>query len=76
MGSGLVLAALARRLNREAGNPPIPALYFFTDPVRTPDPMRRRNGCRAAQPWCIAISASAIAPPSRMVSPVCAAPGD
>lgn len=33
------LAALARRLNREAGSPPIPALYFFTDPTRTPDPV-------------------------------------
>jgi len=31
------LAALARRLNREAGAPPVPWLYFFTDPVRTPD---------------------------------------
>ncbi len=34
-----MLAALARRLNRAAGAPPIPALYFFTDPQRTPDPM-------------------------------------
>jgi thiamine-phosphate pyrophosphorylase len=33
------LAALARRLNREAGAPPVPALYFFTDPERTPDPV-------------------------------------
>ena len=33
------LAALARRLNRGAGSPPIPALYFFTDPERTPDPV-------------------------------------
>jgi thiamine-phosphate pyrophosphorylase len=33
------LAALARRLNREAGAPAIPALYFFTDPERTPDPI-------------------------------------
>ncbi|MBI3439475.1 MAG: thiamine phosphate synthase [Proteobacteria bacterium] len=33
------LAALARRLNREAGAPPIPALYFFTDPERIPDPI-------------------------------------
>jgi len=33
------LAALARRLNREAGGPPVPALYFFTDPERTPDPI-------------------------------------
>lgn len=32
------LAAQARRLNREAGAPPIPALFFFTDPERTPDP--------------------------------------
>jgi thiamine-phosphate pyrophosphorylase len=35
-----VLAALARRLNRDAGAPPIPALYFLTDPARTPDPAR------------------------------------
>lgn len=34
-----MLAALARRLNRDAGAPSIPALYFFTDPERTPDPM-------------------------------------
>jgi thiamine-phosphate pyrophosphorylase len=33
------LAALARRLNREAGAPPVPSLYFFTDPERTPDPV-------------------------------------
>ena len=38
MRSATVLAALARRLNREAGSPPLPALYFFTDPQRTPDP--------------------------------------
>jgi thiamine-phosphate pyrophosphorylase len=37
MGSLHVLAAQALRLNREAGAPPIPSLYFFTDPVRTPD---------------------------------------
>jgi thiamine-phosphate pyrophosphorylase len=35
-----VLAALARDLNREAGAPAIPSLYFLTDPVRTPDPVR------------------------------------
>ena len=35
-----MLAATARRLNREAGVPALPALYFFTDPVRTPDPVR------------------------------------
>lgn len=29
----------AARLNREAGHPAIPSLYFFTDPVRTPDPV-------------------------------------
>ena len=34
-----MLAALARRLNREVGAPSIPALYFFTDPERTPDPL-------------------------------------
>jgi thiamine-phosphate pyrophosphorylase len=33
------LAALARRLNREAGAPPAPSLYFLTDPERTPDPL-------------------------------------
>lgn len=33
-----MLAALARRLNSEAGTPPIPALFFLTDPERTPDP--------------------------------------
>lgn len=33
-----VLAGLAHRLNRDAGAPAIPALYFFTDPARTPDP--------------------------------------
>ena len=37
--SAKALAALARRLNREAGAPCIPALYFFTDPERTPDPV-------------------------------------
>jgi thiamine-phosphate pyrophosphorylase len=40
MGSLHQLASLARRLNREAGAPPLPALYFFTDPERTPDPAR------------------------------------
>lgn len=34
-----MLDALARRLNREAGSPPVPWLYFFTDPARTPDPV-------------------------------------
>jgi thiamine-phosphate pyrophosphorylase len=34
-----VLASLAARLNREAGAPSIPSLYFFTDPQRTPDPI-------------------------------------
>jgi thiamine-phosphate pyrophosphorylase len=38
MRSKHALAAQARRLNREAGSPSIPALYFFTDPERTPDP--------------------------------------
>lgn len=37
--SAKALAAQARRLNREAGAPAIPALYFFTDPERTPDPI-------------------------------------
>ena len=35
-----MLAATAHRLNREAGSPPLPALYFFTDPARTPHPER------------------------------------
>jgi thiamine-phosphate pyrophosphorylase len=35
-----VLAKQADELNRQAGQPAIPALYFFTDPVRTPDPVR------------------------------------
>ena len=39
MGSVHALAAQARRLNTEAGAPAIPALYFFTDPARTPDPI-------------------------------------
>lgn len=39
MRSSHVLAAQAQRLNREAGSPAIPALYFFTDPERTPDPV-------------------------------------
>lgn len=39
MGSIHALAAQARRLNSAAGAPAIPALYFFTDPQRTPDPL-------------------------------------
>lgn len=38
MRSAHVLAATAARLNRDAGAPAIPSLYFFTDPERTPDP--------------------------------------
>jgi len=38
MASPHLLAAVARRLNRDAGAPSIPALFFFTDPERTPDP--------------------------------------
>jgi thiamine-phosphate pyrophosphorylase len=38
MRSVHVLAATAARLNRDAGAPAIPSLYFFTDPERTPDP--------------------------------------
>jgi thiamine-phosphate pyrophosphorylase len=34
------LASLAQRLNRDMGAPSLPALFFFTDPERTPDPMR------------------------------------
>ncbi|MCX7358731.1 MAG: thiamine phosphate synthase [Alphaproteobacteria bacterium] len=33
------LAAIAARLNRDAGAGAIPSLYFFTDPMRTPDPV-------------------------------------
>ena len=33
-----LLARQARALNRAAGAPDIPSLYFFTDPARTPDP--------------------------------------
>lgn len=33
------LAAVARRLNREAGRAGAPSLYFLTDPARTPDPV-------------------------------------
>ena len=33
------LAAIAARLNRDAGVSAIPSLYFFTDPARTPDPV-------------------------------------
>jgi len=39
MSSRQVLAGLARRLNSEAGAPEAPALFFLTDPVRTPDPV-------------------------------------
>lgn len=34
-----LLNAEARRLNRAAGDPSVPALYFVTDPARTPDPL-------------------------------------
>ncbi|MGD9982481.1 MAG: thiamine phosphate synthase [Hyphomonadaceae bacterium] len=39
MRSHRVLASLAARLNRDAGAPAIPSLFFFTDPERTPDPV-------------------------------------
>ena len=39
MADRLALARLAARLNRDAGSPAIPSLYFFTDPGRTPDPV-------------------------------------
>jgi len=39
MNNLAVLAALAARLNRQAGRPDIPSLYFMTDPARTPDPI-------------------------------------
>lgn len=38
------LARLAARLNREAGAPAIPSLFFFTDPDRTPDPLAAAKG--------------------------------
>lgn len=34
-----MLASLARRLNRDAGAPALPSLFFLTDPLRTPDPV-------------------------------------
>jgi thiamine-phosphate pyrophosphorylase len=40
MSSVHLLASLARRLNREAGAPTLPSLYFLTDPERTHDPVR------------------------------------
>ena len=39
MTSLYALAAQARRLNREVGGPPVPTLFFLTDPGRTPDPV-------------------------------------
>ncbi|MEQ1817846.1 MAG: thiamine phosphate synthase [Terricaulis sp.] len=39
MRSVHALAAIAARLNRDAGALGVPSLYFFTDPVRTPDPV-------------------------------------
>jgi thiamine-phosphate pyrophosphorylase len=39
ISSRQVLALLARRLNREAGAPALPSLFFLTDPGRTPDPI-------------------------------------
>lgn len=33
------LAVQAARLNAQAGSPPIPSLYFLTDPERVPDPV-------------------------------------
>jgi thiamine-phosphate pyrophosphorylase len=38
MYSSQLLAAVATRLNHEAGSAQIPALFFLTDPERTPDP--------------------------------------
>jgi thiamine-phosphate pyrophosphorylase len=38
MRSALVLAREARALNRAAGAPALPSLYFLTDGARTPDP--------------------------------------
>jgi thiamine-phosphate pyrophosphorylase len=40
MRDAAVLASIAARLNREAGKPPIPTLFFFTDPARTPHPLQ------------------------------------
>jgi thiamine-phosphate pyrophosphorylase len=39
MRSSEQLAAEARRLNRAAGGPAVPALFFFTDPARIADPV-------------------------------------
>lgn len=38
MRASLVLAKQAAQLNRAAGRPALPALFFLTDPARTPDP--------------------------------------
>jgi|CXWL01.1.fsa_nt_gi thiamine-phosphate pyrophosphorylase len=38
MHEARVLTPIARRLNRDAGAPNLPALFFLTDPERTPDP--------------------------------------
>jgi thiamine-phosphate pyrophosphorylase len=44
MGVAHQLARIADRLNRDAGAPALPSLYFFTDPVRTPEPERIAKG--------------------------------
>ncbi len=38
MHEARVLTAIARRLNRDAGAPNLPSLFFLTDPDRTPEP--------------------------------------
>jgi thiamine-phosphate pyrophosphorylase len=50
MGTIAVLAGLGARLNREAGRPPLPSLFFLTDPARAPAPEEivRRLPCGAA----------------------------
>lgn len=40
MNDAEVLASIAARLNRSAGASALPSLFFFTDPVRTPDPLK------------------------------------
>lgn len=43
MHEARVLTAIARRLNRDAGAPSLPALFFLTDPERTPEPAAAIN---------------------------------
>lgn len=47
MRTAAVLAVQAARLNAQRGSPPIPSLYFFTDPERVPDPAASARGLPA-----------------------------